>query len=82
MKKNFTSNDIIDGNDRADLGEFGSFVATGPVIVSDLPPHLVVEGEINGKPETLAVTLEDLPAGWQDMTAGELFNLPWAEFQF
>ena len=83
MKKNFTSNDIIDGNDRADLGEFGSFVATGPVTVSEIPPHLKVEGKIDGKAVTLTVTLENgLPSGWQDMTAGELFMLPWEEFQF
>ena len=80
--KNFTAQEIIDGRDKADLGEFGAFTATGPVVVSETPPHLTVEGEINGKPETLTVTLEELPAGWQDMTAGELFRLPWEEFQF
>ena len=84
MKKTFTSNDVVQGRDWADLGEYGDFRADYVVVnparqvqavgtLYTMPTHM---GEPVAIPATLDLHLAlDLdPTG---MTAADLFNAPW-----
>ena len=87
VKKTFTSNDIIQGRDWADLGEYGDFradyVVVNPVDMTvqavgtlyTMPAHLEEPVTI---PATLDLYLDlDLDLDPTGMTAADLFNAPW-----
>jgi hypothetical protein len=84
MKKTFTSNDVVQGRDWADLGEYGDFRADYVVVnparqvqavgtLYTMPTHM---GEPVAIPATLDLHL-DLDLDPTGMTAADLFNAPW-----